>query len=142
MRLALKEAERAGSLGEVPVGAIVVLDGTVVGRGGNRRESSGDPTAHAEMIALRDAAATLGRWELDGATLYVTLEPCVMCAGAVWAARIARVVYGAPEPKTGAVHSRYELLSDGKLGRTIPAVGGCLADEARILLRQFFQARR
>ena len=142
MRLALGEAEIAGSLGEVPVGAVVVLDGEVVGRGHNRREASNDPTAHAEIVALRDAASTLGRWELDGATLYVTVEPCVMCAGALWTARIARVVFGVSEPKTGAVHSRYELLSDGRLGRTIPAVGGCLAGEAETLLRRFFQERR
>jgi tRNA(adenine34) deaminase len=142
MRLALREAETAGALGEVPVGAVVVVDGAVVGRGFNRTEKSNDPTAHAEIVALRDAGESVGRWKLVGSTVYISVEPCVMCAGALWTARVGRVVYGASEPKTGAVHSRYQLLSDGYLGRTIPAVGGCLAGEAEALLRRFFQERR
>lgn len=142
MRLALDEAEAAGRADETPVGAIVTLDGVVVGRGRNCRESASDPTAHAEIVALRAAGASLGRWQLDGATVYVTVEPCAMCAGALWSARVARVVFGAREPKTGAVQSRHELLSDGRLGRTIPAVGGCLAEEAEAMLRRFFEERR
>ncbi len=115
----------------------------MIGRGGNRCERDGDATAHAEIIAIRDATTRLGGWNLEGAAIYVTVEPCVMCAGAVWQARLSRVVYGAPEPKTGAVHTRHELLSDGRLGRTVPAVGGCRADEAAALMNRFFdQARR
>lgn len=140
---ALREAEAAGVAGDVPIGAVVVRDGSVIGRGSNRREQDADATAHAEIVAIRDTAARLGRWNLEGATIYVTVEPCVMCAGAIWQARLSRVVYGATEPKTGAVHTRYELLSDGRLGRTIPAVGGCLAEEAAALMSRFFeQARR
>ena len=141
MREALREAMSAAP-GEVPIGAVVVLDDAVVGRGANRRESDHDPTAHAEIVAIRAAAQRLKRWNLDGAELYVTVEPCTMCAGAIWFARISRVVYGAAEPKTGALHSRYELLSDGKLGRSIPSVGGCLAEESAALLRRFFQEQR
>ncbi|MDA1191535.1 MAG: nucleoside deaminase [Candidatus Poribacteria bacterium] len=142
MRLALDEARRAPEWGDVPVGCVVALDGEIVGRGANRREIDGDPTAHAEIVALREAASRLGRWNLDGTTLYVTVEPCPMCVGAIWMARVSRVVYGVAEPKTGAVHSQYEMLSDGRLGRHVAAVGGGLEDEARALLQAFFHERR
>jgi tRNA(adenine34) deaminase len=142
MRQALLEASKALPLGEVPIGAVIVLEGHVIGQGCNRRETDADPTAHAELVAIRHAAQTLGRWNLMDATLYVTVEPCPMCAGAIWMARLSRVVYGISEPKTGAVHSRYELLSDGRLGRTVLSVGGCLADEARLLLERFFETHR
>ena len=142
MAEALLEAQIAGDAGDVPVGAVIVVDGAIVGRGSNRRERDGDSTAHAEVVAIRDASTRLGRWNLSGATIYVTIEPCVMCAGAIWLARLARVVYGACEPKTGAVHTRHELLSDGRLDRTVPAVGGCRACEAAALLRRFFEVER
>ncbi|GIX06895.1 MAG: tRNA-specific adenosine deaminase [Candidatus Poribacteria bacterium] len=141
MRQALRLAEEAPA-DDVPVGAVIVLEEAIVGRGVNRREADRDPTAHAEIVALRDAARRLGRWRLDGATLYVTVEPCPMCAGAIWMARISRVVYGVPEPKTGAVHSVMELLAHPRLGRHVPAVGGCLEEECRQLLQRFFATHR
>ena len=142
MRQALAEAERAGSAGEVPVGAVVVVDGTVVGRAHNAPVALSDPTAHAEVLALREAAERAGNYRLPGATLYVTLEPCAMCCGAVVNARLARVVYGARDPKGGAVETLYRLLDDARLNHRAVTVGGVLADESAALLREFFDRRR
>ncbi len=135
-------AREAGSLGEVPVGAVALFEGRVVGRGYNRRESERDPTAHAELIAIRDAARTLGRWRLSGVTLVVTLEPCAMCAGAMVLARIDRLVMAANDPKAGAVGSIMDLSADARLNHRFAVERGVLADEAGELLRAFFRARR
>ncbi len=142
MRQALAEAERGGGAGEVPVGAVVVVDGTVVGRAHNAPVALSDPTAHAEVLALREAAERAGNYRLPGATLYVTLEPCAMCCGAVVNARLARVVYGARDPKGGAVETLYRLLDDARLNHRAVTVGGVLADESAALLREFFDRRR
>ena len=142
MRQALAEAERGGSAGEVPVGAVVVVDGTVVGRAHNAPVALSDPTAHAEVLALREAAERAGNYRLPGATLYVTLEPCAMCCGAVVNARLARVVYGARDSKGGAVETLYRLLDDARLNHRAATVGGVLADESAALLREFFDRRR
>ena len=142
MRLALELAAGAGEAGEVPVGAVVVRDGEVVGRGANAREATGDPTAHAEMVALREAAATLGSWRLVGATLYVTLEPCPMCAGALVAARLGRLVFGTADPKAGACGSLYNLCADPRLNHELPVVRGVLAQEASLVLSRWFAAKR
>ncbi len=142
MREALALARDAAARGEVPVGAVVVCDGRVVGRGANARESARDPTAHAELLALQDAARALGRWRLTGATLVVTLEPCAMCAGAMVLARIDRLVFGANDPKAGAVGSLMDLSSDLRLNHRFPVERGVLADEAGELLRAFFRSRR
>jgi len=142
MRLALAEAEAALLHDDVPVGAVAACGGTVVGRAHNQRELLGDPTAHAEMLALTQAAEALGRWRLNGVTLYVTLEPCVMCAGAMVLARIERLVYGARDPKAGAVESLYRVLADERLNHRVPSEGGVLADECGALLRRFFRALR
>ena len=142
MRLALAEARAALEHGDVPVGAVAILDGRVVGRAHNQRELLGDPTAHAEMIAITQAAEAVGSWRLTGVALFVTLEPCVMCAGAMVLARIARCVYGAEDPKTGAVRSLYRLLDDPRLNHRVAATGGVLADECAALLRGFFRRRR
>jgi len=142
MRLAIEEAVAAQAHGDVPIGAVVVRDGEVVARRHNERELTGDPTAHAEVLALRDAAAVVGHWRLTDCTLYVTLEPCVMCAGALVNARIGRVVYGAVDPKAGAVESLYEVCGDGRLNHRPPVQAGMLADECGALLKQFFAARR
>ena len=142
MRLALELAAGAGEAGEVPVGAVVVRDGEVVGRGANAREATGDPTAHAEMVALREAAATLGSWRLVGATLYVTLEPCPMCAGALVAARLGRLVFGTADPKAGACGSLYNLCADPRLNHELPVVRGVLAQEASLVLSSWFAAKR
>ena len=142
MRHALAEARRAGAAGEVPVGAVVVLDGEVVGRGGNRPIAARDPTAHAEIEALRDAAAGRGNYRLPGATLYVTVEPCLMCAGALLHARVARLVYGAAEPKTGAIESHWRVLQAPAASSGVAAAGGVLAAECRQLLVDFFRSRR
>ncbi|HEY6004401.1 MAG TPA: tRNA adenosine(34) deaminase TadA [Anaeromyxobacter sp.] len=142
MREALALAREAGERGEVPVGAVVVLDGRIVGRGANARESARDPTAHAELLAIQDAARTLGRWRLSGATLVVTLEPCAMCAGAMVLARIDRLVLGASDPKSGAAGSLMDLSADPRLNHRFPVERGVLADEAGELLRAFFRARR
>ena len=138
MREALAEAEQALAHGDVPVGAVVVRDGAIVGRGHNRKEADADPTAHAEMIALREAARTLGGWRLVGATLYCTLEPCPMCAGAMVSARLPRLVYGADDPKAGAVGSVVELLRDPRFNHRVTVVRGVLAEESQALLEQFF----
>ena len=142
MALALDEARAAGKRGEVPVGAVVLVDGQVVARRGNEREASGDPTAHAEVLALRDAAAAVGERRLHEATLVVTLEPCPLCAGAVWAAQVGRVVYGAADLRAGAMGSLYNLAVDQRLNHTTEVVSGVRADEAAALLVAFFAARR
>ena len=142
MRLALELAAEAGRRGEVPVGAVVVKDGEIVGRGANHPVSAHDPTAHAEVVAMRAAARHLCNYRLIGCELYVTLEPCAMCVGAILHARIARVVYGAPDSKTGACGSVIDLFSERRLNHHAAIVGGVLADEAGALLREFFAARR
>jgi len=142
MRLALDQARAAEVHGDVPVGAVVVRDGEVIAARHNERELTGDPTAHAEVLALRDAAAVVGHWRLDECTLYVTLEPCAMCAGAVVNARIARVVFGATDPKAGAVRSLYEVADDPRLNHRAVVEAGVLGDEAGALLRAFFAGRR
>lgn len=142
MRAALELARTAWSAGEVPVGAIVVAGGEMIGRGTNQPITSHDPTAHAEVVALRDAARRLGNYRLPGATLYVTMEPCVMCAGAILHARIARVVYGAREYKTGAHGSIIDVFAEPRLNHHCDVVGGVLAEESATLIRDFFEARR
>ncbi len=142
MRLALDEARRAPAHDDVPVGAVVLLGDRVVASRHNEREQRADPTAHAELLALRDAAAVLGRWRLDDCTLVVTLEPCVMCAGAVVNGRVGRLVYGATDPKAGAVGSLYDVPADARLNHRPPVTAGVLADECGDLLREFFAARR
>ena len=143
MRLALDEAGHALVSGDVPVGAVVIDErGLVVGRGRNEREATGDPTAHAEIVALRTAAASRGSWRLDGCALVVTLEPCTMCAGAVVASRVARLVYAADDPKAGAVGSLWDVVRDRRLNHRAEVVRGVRADEASALLRDFFDARR
>jgi tRNA(adenine34) deaminase len=143
MRLALEHAAAAAEGGDVPVGA-VVADGTgrIVGAGHNRREADGDPTAHAEVLALRAAAQSLGRWRLDDCTLVVTLEPCTMCAGALVLARVATLVYGALDPKAGAVGSLWDVVRDRRLNHRPEVVSGVLADECGGVLRDWFSARR
>jgi len=142
MRLALEEARAAAEEDEVPVGAVVVVGGRVVGRGHNQREQLADPTAHAEMIAITQAAATLGSWRLEGCTLYVTLEPCPMCAGAILQARVPAVVWGAADPKAGAVATLYRLFDDTRLNHRVEHVGHVLADECGRILTEFFRRKR
>ena len=142
MRESLRLAARAAERGEVPVGALVVKDGKVVGRGYNAPISSKDPTAHAEIQALREASAALGNYRLEGCSLYVTLEPCAMCAGAIMHARIERLIYGAADPKTGACGSVVDLLSEKRLNHHTTVTSGVLAVEAGRLLTEFFAARR
>ena len=142
MRIALQEASAALDHGDVPVGAVIVHEGVVIARAHNQREQLKDPTAHAEMVALTQAAAAREAWRLTGCTLYVTVEPCVMCAGALVLARIARLVYGADDPKAGACASLYRIPSDPRLNHSIETVSGVLAEESAGLLREFFRARR
>lgn len=142
MREALTEARRGLLAGEVPVGAVVVQDGVVVGRAHNAPIAASDPTAHAEVLALREAGRKLGNYRLTGATLYVTVEPCPMCCGAALQARVARLVYGARDPKAGAVESLHRLLDDPRLNHRVAATGGVLAEESAALLREFFDKRR
>jgi tRNA(adenine34) deaminase len=142
MDLALAAASRAGASGEVPVGAVVVFDGRVVATAANRREADGDPTAHAEILALREAAAALGSWRLTGASLFVTLEPCPMCAGALVAARVGRLVFGATDPKAGACGSLYNLCADPRLNHELPITAGVRGRECAELLSGWFEARR
>jgi tRNA(adenine34) deaminase len=142
MGLALDEAQAAIRHGDVPVGAVLLRDGNVVARRHNERELTGDPSAHAEMLALRDAAKAEGRWHLEGLTLVVTLEPCLMCAGALLAARIDRVVFGAADPKAGACGSLYNFCADPRLNHEVEVVGGLRADESARRLSAFFAARR
>ena len=143
MRAALAEARIALTTGDVPVGCVVVgPDGAVVGRGHNAREALGDPTAHAEMMALREASAALRRWRLDDCTLVVTLEPCAMCAGAIVLARIPRLVLGAWDPKAGATGSVHDIVRDRRLNHRVEVVGGVLEAECGDVLREFFAQRR
>ena len=142
MQAALKEARRAAADGEVPVGAVVVLGEEIIGRGSNRSIRDHDPTAHAEIVALREAATRLGNYRLTGCTLYVTTEPCAMCAGAAVLARIERLVYGCDDPKAGAVRSLYRIADDARLNHRIDVTGGVLAEDCAALLRDFFEKRR
>jgi tRNA(adenine34) deaminase len=142
MRVALSEARVALGAGEVPVGAVVVVDDVIVGQAHNAPIALVDPTAHAEVLALREAAQKVGNYRLPGAVLYATLEPCAMCCGAVVQARLARVVYGALDPRAGAVESRYRLLDDGRLNHRVEALGGVLGAECGVLLKEFFETKR
>jgi tRNA(adenine34) deaminase len=142
MRLALREAERASEHGDVPIGAVVVRGGEVIAAGRNERELRQDPTAHAEILALRAAAQELGSWRVLDATLYVTLEPCAMCAGAIVLARVPRVIYGASDPKAGAAGSVLDVLSEPRLNHRPEVRGGALGGECGALLSEFFAARR
>jgi tRNA(adenine34) deaminase len=142
LRLALAEARQAAEEGEAPVGAVIVHQGRVVAAAHNQREQLRDPTAHAEMIALTQAAEALRSWRLEGCTLYVTLEPCPMCAGAILQARLPLVVYGADDPKAGAVRSLYRLLGDARLNHRSTVISGVLAAECGALLTEFFQEQR
>lgn len=142
MAAALEQARLAASIGEVPVGAVVVIDGEIVAARHNEREATVDPTAHAEVLALRDAAAAVGDWRLEGATLVVTLEPCPMCAGAALAARVSRVVFGAYDPKAGAAATLYNLLVDPRFNHNAEVIGGVREDECGALLTEFFSAHR
>jgi tRNA(adenine34) deaminase len=142
MRLALREAERALEHDDVPIGAVVVHEGEVIGAGRNERELRQDPTAHAEMIALREASRALSSWRLMDAVLYITLEPCAMCAGAIVLARASRVVFGATDPKAGAAGSVLDVLGEPRLNHRPEVAGGLLADEAAALLQDFFGDRR
>ena len=142
MRAALAQAAEAKRRGEVPVGSIVVLDGTVVGEGFNQPIGAHDPTAHAEIVAIRAAAKQLGNYRMTGATLYVTIEPCQMCVGAMVHARIARLVYGTPEPKAGAIESAMHAHEHPALNHRIEVLGGVLEDECRAMIQGFFEERR
>jgi tRNA(adenine34) deaminase len=142
MRIALELAGRARELGEVPIGAVVVLDRTVIGEGFNQPISAHDPTAHAEIVAIRNAAARLGNYRLTGAELYVTIEPCQMCVGAMIHARIARLVYGAAEPRAGAIESAMRAHEHPALNHRVDACGGLLEAESRALMQEFFRERR
>ena len=142
MREALKEAQLAFAKGEIPIGAVLVRDGEIIARDHNRREEQADPTAHAEILVLREAGRILGGWRLSNTTLYVTIEPCPMCAGGLVQARVSRVVYGAPDVKAGAVHSLYQVTEDDRLNHRLAVTGGVLADEAAELMRTFFRSRR
>jgi tRNA(adenine34) deaminase len=142
MRLALAEAQAAPPHGDVPVGAVALADGAVVASRHNERELRQDPTAHAEILALRDAARALGTWRLSAVTLVVTLEPCSMCAGALVAGRTGRLVFGAADPKAGACGSLYQLCCDPRLNHELPVTAGVLADDAALLLARFFAGRR
>jgi len=140
--LALEEARRAGAAGEIPVGAVLVIDGEVVASSGNLREARADPTAHAEMLVLRAAAELLGGWRLKDADLYVTLEPCAMCAGAIVLARIRRLVYGADDPKVGAAGSVFNVVDHPALNHRPEVRAGVMAEECSQVLRDFFERRR
>ena len=142
MQLALAEARVAASKDEVPVGCVIVHDGRVIARGHNLRERLADPTAHAEIVALRQAAAVLGTWHLDGAVVYCTVEPCCMCAGALVNARVERLVFGVSDAKSGACGSIFNVPSEARLNHRFAARGGVLADRALALLQEFFQSRR
>jgi tRNA(adenine34) deaminase len=142
MRLALREAERAGEHDDVPIGAVVVREGEVIGAAGNERELRGDPTAHAEVLALREAAGRLGGWRVPDSVIYVTLEPCPMCAGAIVLARVPRVVYGTRDPKAGAAGSVLDILGEPRLNHRPHVDGGLLGAESAALLEAFFATRR
>ncbi len=142
MTLALQEAEAAKADGEVPVGCVIVHENRVIGRGRNRTEGLQDPTAHAEIVALSAAASTLGNWRLSGATVYITLEPCLMCCGALVLARPDRVVFGASDPKFGCLGSRYDIAADNRFNHRFAVTGGVMAEDSARLLRGFFRQRR
>ncbi|HUL14588.1 MAG TPA: tRNA adenosine(34) deaminase TadA [Terriglobales bacterium] len=142
MQVALEEARAAASAGEVPVGAVLIYEEKPVARSGNRTIRDGDPTAHAEMVVLREAARALGNHRLNGTTLYVTIEPCAMCAGAMIQARVARLVYGADDPKGGAVRTCLEVLSNPRLNHRVETSAGVLAEECSAVLQDFFASRR
>ena len=142
MGLALAEARRAAEQGEVPVGCVIVSEGRVIGRGRNQRETDRDPTAHAELVALREAAAALGHWRVTPATCYVTCEPCPMCAGALVNARVDRLVFGCADPKAGAAGTLMNLVQDPRLNHRLAVVAGVREDECRALLQEFFQGLR
>jgi tRNA(adenine34) deaminase len=142
MRIALEEAGMAGEEGEVPLGAVLVLGGEVIGRGRNRPITLADPSAHAEILALREGALRVKNYRVPGSTLYVTLEPCVMCAGAILQARVGRLVFGAEDPRGGAVSSLYSLLEDPRLNHRVEVASGILQEECRELLQRFFRERR
>jgi tRNA(adenine34) deaminase len=142
MQMALEEAQKAGEEGEVPVGAVLVFEGQVIARGHNRPIGLSDPTGHAEILTLRAAAAATGNYRLPRSTLYVTLEPCVMCAGALVQGRVSRVVYGADDPKSGGVRSLYTILSDERLNHRVEVRSGVLLEECREALRRFFKDKR
>ena len=142
MRLALVEARRAAEAGEVPVGAVIALEGRIIASAANRTITNGDPTAHAEIVALRAAAKEISNYRLTGTTLYVTMEPCAMCAGALVHARVARLVYGCDDPKVGAVRGELRVLDHPMLNHRVEVTSGVLADECASLLRGFFEARR
>jgi tRNA(adenine34) deaminase len=142
MRRALQEAENALQAGDVPIGAVAVLDGQIIGAGFNRREADQDPTAHAEMIAIRQAAHHIGHWRLEGVTLYCTLEPCAMCAGAMVLARLPRLIYAAPDPKAGAAGSILNIVQHEALNHRVEVTAGLLSDEAAEQIRTFFRRLR
>jgi tRNA(adenine34) deaminase len=143
MRESLSLAEAAARAGDTPVGCVVLdSSGAIIGRGENRREVDADPTAHAEIVAMRQAAKTIGLWRLIGCTVVVTLEPCPMCAGAIVAARASRLVYGASDPKAGAVRTLYQICDDPRLNHRVEITGGILAEECGQILQEFFQSRR
>lgn len=142
MKRALSLASQAAARGEVPVGALVVRNGVLVGSGFNLRETNQDATEHAEVAAIRAACRTLGSWRLAGCELFVTLEPCLMCAGAIWQARLDRVVFGASDPKAGAMGSLYNVHEDQRLNHRLPVTGGIMAVECGAVLKDFFKARR
>ncbi|GAA4706467.1 tRNA adenosine(34) deaminase TadA [Brevibacillus fulvus] len=142
MELAIEEAKKAMALGEVPIGAVIVKDGEVIGSGYNLRETEKDPTLHAEMIAIRQASERLGGWRLIGCSLYVTLEPCPMCAGAIVQARIEQVVYGAADPKAGCAGTLMNLLEEPRFNHQVPVVAGIKGEECSLMLKQFFRGLR
>jgi tRNA(adenine34) deaminase len=142
MRIALEEASKAGEEGEVPIGAVLVSEGVVIGKGRNRPLALCDPSAHAEILALREGAKGVKNYRLPDSTLYVTVEPCIMCAGAILQARVSRLVFGAEDPKGGAVSSLYALLEDGRLNHRVEVTSGVLREECRELLQRFFRERR
>ena len=142
MSEALREAEKAGALGEIPIGAVVVRDGEIIGRGHNLTETEKDPTAHAEMIAIRQAAKTLGGWRLTGCQMYVTAEPCTMCAGAIVWARIEKLYIGVTEPKSGACGSLYNIVQDERLNHYVEVETGLMEEQCRHILKSFFRRRR
>lgn len=142
MRVALAEADKGAASGEVPVGAVVVRDSEIIGRGHNRREKQHSPLAHAELLAIEQASRHLGHWRLSGCQLYVTLEPCVMCVGAIVQSRMGRLVFGCLDPKGGAVESLYQLCNDSRLNHRLPVTGGVLAEDCSTILGNFFKRLR
>ncbi|NLX69343.1 MAG: nucleoside deaminase [Clostridiales bacterium] len=142
MEQALEEAQKAYDMGEVPIGAVIVKDGIIIARGHNLRETYKDPTLHAEMVAIREAAEKLGGWRLSGCELYVTLEPCPMCAGAIIQSRIERVIFGAMDPKGGCAGSLYNLLADSRFNHRAEVVSGVMEEECRRIIQIFFKAKR